>query len=341
MSDFYFNHNGSDDLYLEHHGVLGQKWGVRRYQNKDGSLTNAGKKRQKSDASEAHPDYTRAHSKKSVKNMSDSELQKVNNRLNMERNYKNLTKKEVSAGKKFVQKAIIGAAIAGATVAVSSRVSKATGQAVGNALDKSIALGKEVIKYGAKNGFYFGHSDMDDDLYLEHHGVLGMKWGVRRYQNADGSLTEQGRKKYGVDNVEEYNYLKKRGGYSVSTKARQIMLDNYRLEKSIKRDNHAIKQFNKKDFNEVQAYKKRQAEEDKARSEYSERLKKAGLTNEQAYNNLYTTKHGKQIVDDYVKTTAKTNGMTMKEVRNMIPEDRELLEILVDDHLKRMKSANI
>lgn len=31
--------------YLEHHGILGQKWGVRRYQNQDGSLTDAGKKR--------------------------------------------------------------------------------------------------------------------------------------------------------------------------------------------------------------------------------------------------------------------------------------------------------
>lgn len=38
---------GEDELY--HHGIKGQKWGVRRYQNKDGSLTAAGKKRSKAD----------------------------------------------------------------------------------------------------------------------------------------------------------------------------------------------------------------------------------------------------------------------------------------------------
>lgn len=35
------------DTYIYHHGIKGQKWGIRRYQNKDGSLTPAGKKRQK------------------------------------------------------------------------------------------------------------------------------------------------------------------------------------------------------------------------------------------------------------------------------------------------------
>lgn len=34
------------------------------------------------------------------------------------------------------------------------------------------------------------------DDYLAHHGILGMKWGIRRYQNADGSLTAAGKKRY-------------------------------------------------------------------------------------------------------------------------------------------------
>lgn len=34
------------------------------------------------------------------------------------------------------------------------------------------------------------------DKELRHHGILGMKWGVRRFQNSDGSLTEKGKKRY-------------------------------------------------------------------------------------------------------------------------------------------------
>lgn len=40
---------------------------------------------------------------------------------------------------------------------------------------------------------FIPHSD-----YLAHHGIKNQKWGQRRFQNYDGSLTSEGRKRYGV-----------------------------------------------------------------------------------------------------------------------------------------------
>lgn len=39
---------------------------------------------------------------------------------------------------------------------------------------------------------------VQEEDYLEHHGIKGMHWGIRRYQNADGSLTEEGKRRYDV-----------------------------------------------------------------------------------------------------------------------------------------------
>lgn len=54
------------------------------------------------------------------------------------------------------------------------------------------------------NDWRIYQGDLD---YLAHHGIRGQKWGVRRFENADGSLTAAGKARYGsgADKVEKYS----------------------------------------------------------------------------------------------------------------------------------------
>ena len=84
---------------LTHWGIKGMKWGVRRYQNKDGSLTPAGRERYGDDR---HEDYKRARSKP-ISSMSDQELRTALNRMQMEQQYKNFVTPKKSEGRKWVE----------------------------------------------------------------------------------------------------------------------------------------------------------------------------------------------------------------------------------------------
>lgn len=113
-----WQYQNTDELY--HHGVPGQRWGFRRYQNPDGTLTPAGRRR----ANKLAKKYAKVTGKKlivkkksvqgnekpkpkTISEMSDQEIQAKINRMRLEDTYASMIasrapKEKVSRGKKFV-----------------------------------------------------------------------------------------------------------------------------------------------------------------------------------------------------------------------------------------------
>ena len=95
--------------YLEHFGIRGMHWGQRRYQNSNGTYTSAGKKRRsvkvKVTTKKSNKE-TKKDRRQAVKNrrlLSDEELKSRVNRLQTEKQLKDLTADDLSPGKKFVK----------------------------------------------------------------------------------------------------------------------------------------------------------------------------------------------------------------------------------------------
>lgn len=129
---------------LEHHGIKGQKWGVRRFQNKDGTRTALGKKR------ESSPDAKEKEARKAdVKNrrtMSDADLKKRIERMRLEKEYKTLVDEDTAPGKRYVSEILSAAGKKTLTIAAAG----ALAYSVKAAMTKEFDL-KEAVQYIAAN----------------------------------------------------------------------------------------------------------------------------------------------------------------------------------------------
>ena len=185
-----------------------------------------------------------------------------------------------------------------------------------------------------------GLNNTEDDT-LEHFGVLGMKWGIRRYQNKDGSLTPAGKRKYKISSegklvkrsrAEVKSYDKKVTAVKKANEAkkRKARIRERGLDKNdLDAISNNIDMFSTKEIND--AVSRNQAIEDQRRNNATEAKKwidtsiAYGLTLQNAYKlisanetqgfiSLLNDKYGTNIplmpnsYENYQKIKGKENG---------------------------------
>lgn len=139
------------------------------------------------------------------------------------------------------------------------------------------------------------------NTYLAHHGIMGMKWGVRRFQNADGTLTERGKKRFAK--VESSSFLQKK-----DTRAMKRL-----LKKEIRRaDSAELYQTKSSEQAYIQANKDMKRAEQKARHHANKA--KDQLTEHS--NRQLENAHKAEAAAEYMRKRSAELTKTLNEVNS-------------------------
>lgn len=178
--------------------------------------------------------------------------------------------------------------------------------------------------------------------YLAHWGVKGMRWGVRRYQNKDGTLTPAGKKRYNAEMAKlkaEQKVIKNKQ----ATQAKLDKLDAMRKSVNNQKKGRIGQSTGKGDADS--SYKsstKRKSVKDMTDEELSSAIRRAEM--EKRYSDLNPRqvsageKFTKSLMKDVVIPSATQAGKSIL-TDFMIKKGKDYLGLKDDDPLKDMKKA--